>query len=165
MHASGITLTPSRQLDLDQGEGNLDGYPSKRILMAALGGSTLMELGKDIGRFGIGIAPRGWALMFLAFLLTVSAILHVVPSAVAQAQPALLQAASWNNESGPCAPGHSSILDHCKTNSVCPFCMVIAPMGAAFPQKATHPFMIVATLARAEMNPPHFRPPMPRSWA
>jgi hypothetical protein len=165
MHASGITLTPSKQLDLDQGGRKPNGYPSKYISVAAPGGSTLMELGKDTGRFGIGTASRVWALMFLACLLTVSTILHVVPSAVAQAQPALLQAASWNNESGPCAPGHSSILDHCKTTSVCPFCMVIPPMAAAFPPKATHPFIIVATLARAEVNPLHFRPPMPRSWA
>jgi hypothetical protein len=165
MHASDITATPSKHLDQDQGERTLNGYPSKHISMAAPGGSTLMEFGKDIERSAIGTAPRGWALMFLALLLTVSAILHVVPSAVTQAQPALLQAESRNNESGPCAPGHSSILDHCKTTSVCPFCMVIAPMGAAFPPKATHPFMIVATLGRAEMNPPHFRPPMLRSWA
>jgi hypothetical protein len=163
MHASGITVTRSKQLDLDQGERNPDGYPSKHILMAAPDGSTLMELGKDTERFGKGTALRGWALVFLAFLLTISTILHVVPSTSAQAQPALLHAESWNNESDPCAPGHSSILDHCKTTSVCPFCMVVAPMGTAFPPRATHPFMIVAILAWAEMNPPHFRPPMPGS--
>ena len=163
MHASGIT--PSSTLIFIKVRENPSGYPSKHILMVAPGGFTLMELGKDTERSAIGTAPRGWAFVFLAFLLTVSAILHVVPSAVAQAQPALLHAESRNNESGPCTPGHSSILDHCKTSSVCPFCMVIAPMGAAFPPKATHPFMMVATLARAEMKSRHFRPPMLRSWA
>lgn len=124
-----------------------------------------MRLGKDIERSAIGTALRGWALVFLSFLFGVSTIFHVAPSTLAQAQSALLHAENRNNESGPCAPGHSSVLDHCKTTSVCPFCVAIASAGAASPPKATHPFMIVATLARAEINPPHFRPPMLRSWA